>query len=57
MKLLLTTLVILMGLLGGAGVVWASDFEKGWAAYKSGDFATALKEWKPLAEQGNAFEQ
>ena len=57
MKRLLTTLVILMGLLGGAGVVWASDLEKGWAAYKSGDFATALKEWKPSAERGNAFEQ
>ncbi len=31
--------------------VSAQDFSKGWAAYETGDFATALKEWKPLAEQ------
>jgi uncharacterized protein len=57
MKRLLTTLVILTGLIGSAGAVWADDFDKGWAAYKSGDFATAMKEWKPLAEQGNADAQ
>ena len=32
---------------------WGADFNKGVAAYKSGDFATALREFKPLAEQGN----
>ena len=55
MKRLLTTLVILTGLLGSAGAVWAdaqSDVEKGMKAAQSGDFATALKHWKPLAEQG-----
>jgi hypothetical protein len=26
-------------------------------AYEKGDYATALREWKPLAEQGNAFAQ
>ena len=26
-------------------------------AYESGDYATALKEWKPLAEQGHAEAQ
>jgi len=35
----------------------AQDFDKGLAAAKVGDFATALKEWKPLAEQGNAEAQ
>jgi uncharacterized protein len=35
----------------------AQDFLKGWAAYESGDYATALKEWKPLAEQGAADAQ
>ena len=30
----------------------SADFQKGLTAYKSGDFATALREWKPLAEQG-----
>ena len=29
-----------------------SNFKKGLDAYNKGDFATALKEWKPLAKQG-----
>ena len=36
---------------------WGADFAKGFAAYESGDYATALKEWTPLAEQGNADAQ
>jgi TPR repeat protein len=35
----------------------SGDFQKGVAAYESGDYATALREWKPLAEQGNADAQ
>ena len=35
----------------------AQDFDKGLTAYKSGDFATALKEWSLLAEQGDAVAQ
>ena len=34
-----------------------ADFQKGLDAAKSGDFATALREWKPLAEQGNLTAQ
>src|SRR2546427_12487419 len=34
-----------------------ADFQKGLAAYKAGDFAAALKEWRPLAEQGLAKAQ
>ena len=41
-------------LLGSAGEGWSADFEKGFAAAKRGDFATALREFKPLAEQGHA---
>ena len=41
-------------LLGSLGASWSADFQKGLAAAKSGDFATALLEWAPLAEQGNA---
>ena len=37
--------------------VSAQDFNTGMAAYKSGNFSTALEEWEPLAEQGNAFAQ
>jgi len=39
-------------LLGSAGMSWGADFQKGLAAYESGNYATALREWAPLAEQG-----
>ena len=35
----------------------AQDFQKGWVVYKRGDYATALKEWQPLAEQDDADAQ
>jgi len=35
----------------------AQDFQKGLAAAQAGDFATALQEWTPLADQGNASAQ
>ncbi len=35
---------------------WA-DFDDGLAAYNRGDYATALREWRPLAEQGHAAAQ
>ena len=31
-------------------VGWSADFQKGLTAAQKGDFATALSEWKPLAE-------
>ena len=37
--------------------VTAQDFNKGYEAYNTGDFDTAVKEWKPLAEQGYASAQ
>lgn len=33
---------------------WAGDFQKGWQAYSSGDYATALAEWQALADAGDA---
>ena len=36
---------------------WAGDFEEGFAAAQKGDFATALRLYKPLAERGNAAAQ
>ena len=36
---------------------YAADYNKGLIAAQNGDFATALKEWKPLAEQGDASAQ
>ena len=36
---------------------WSADLKKGATAYKDGDYAAALREWKPLASQGNAKAQ
>ncbi len=36
---------------------WGADFQKGVDAFNRGDYATALKEWTPLAEQGNVLAQ
>jgi len=44
-------------LLGNAGVSLGADYQKGLDAANRGDFATALREWKPLAEQRNAVAQ
>jgi uncharacterized protein len=38
-------------------VSWGADFDKGLTAAQNGDFTTALREWTPLAEQGNADAQ
>ena len=45
------------GDLSSATSVWSADFEKGWDAYEKGDYATALREWEPLAEQGDVSAQ
>ena len=34
------------------GIPAFADLDKGWDAYRSGDYSTAFKEWSPLAEQG-----
>ena len=35
----------------------AQDFSKGYDAAQAGDYATAIQEWTPLAEAGNAVTQ
>ena len=47
--------VVLSLMLTGAAA--AGPFEDGSAAYKRGDYATALRLWRPLAEQGIAKAQ
>ena len=37
--------------------VTAQEFNKGLKAYEAGDYAIAIKEFKPLAEQGDANAQ
>ena len=50
MKKLVTTLCLIVSLaLGSFGMGWSGGFQKGMEAYNKGDYATALKEWKPLA--------
>ena len=36
---------------------WGANYQKGVTAAKQGDYATAIKEWTPLAEQGDAKAQ
>ena len=45
---------ITLGMAQGAN---AGPFEDGHAAYTRGDYATALRLWKPLATQGDASAQ
>ncbi len=40
-----------------AAPAWGQDFEKGSEAYVQGDYATALREFRPLAEQGHVAAQ
>jgi TPR repeat protein len=47
---------MLVLLLSCAGLSRA-DFASGVAAYEKGDYATALHEWRPLAEKGEAAAQ
>jgi len=37
--------------------VAAGQIEDGWVAYQGGDYATALRLWRPLAGQGDARAQ
>jgi TPR repeat protein len=56
MNRLLILPVLLLILLVGTPA-FSADFQKGLTAAQSGDFATALREWTPLAKQGNAVAQ
>lgn len=53
MRMLSRTVLVLILLLLATSVV-AGDFQKGWKAYSSTDYATALSEWQDLAEAGDA---
>ena len=56
MRRIAATLAVVVALMFSAGSAWA-DFDDGLAAAQRGDFATALQEWRPLAEQGHAKAQ
>ncbi len=40
-----------------SGTAQSQDYARGYDAYEAGDYATALQEWRPLAEQGNEYAQ
>jgi len=49
LRVLLATILVL-----NATVAYAGDYQKGWEAYSSGDYAAALAEWQDIAEAGDA---
>ena len=49
-KLIAIFCLIVAVLIGNGGVGYAQDSNKGWLAVKKGDYATAFREWRPLAE-------
>lgn len=53
---LLRSIALVLSIVCLTAPAWA-DFKKGMDAYQRGDFATALGEWQPLAEQGQAIAQ
>ena len=53
LKIMVGALLVLCGALVAASADYQTDSE----AFERGDYATALKEWLPLAEQGNAEAQ
>ena len=58
MRILTATLCLTLAVLvGSVGKSMSADIQKGWDAHKRGDYATALREWKPLAKQGNVDAQ
>ena len=57
MRYLLKFVVLLAALVWMAGGAAAGPFEDGKAAYDRKDYSTALKLWRPLAEQGHARAQ
>ncbi len=55
MKTLFLLPILLLSLISFSS--WGADFQKGKDAYDSGDYETALSEWRPLAEEGRPSAQ
>tara|TARA_E500000331_G_scaffold340249_1_gene371347 strand:+ start:173 stop:367 length:195 start_codon:yes stop_codon:yes gene_type:complete len=56
-KLTATICLTLAVFFGSVGISDSADFQRGMTAHDRGDYAIALREWTPLAEQGNAAAQ
>ena len=48
---------LVLALFSFAATVAAADFNNGLAAYNKGDYTTAVREWRPLADDGVAAAQ
>ena len=52
------TLLLLAGfIISSSAIATSADFAAGLSAYQKGDYAKAISEWRPLAEQGVAAAQ
>src|SRR6478736_521037 len=49
--------IVLLLCLTAIAALAAADFKTGLDAYNRGDFATALKEWRPIADAGDPHAQ
>lgn len=49
--------LVLVIVLTAARSLYAQDLKEGLAAYKRGDYATAIEQWRPLAENGHSGAQ
>ena len=56
-KLAATLCLTLAVLLGSVSISTSGALKRGLSAYKSGNYATALREWTPLAKRGNKVAQ
>jgi TPR repeat protein len=56
MRKTVSSLVVAL-MLGWASAAQAGDYQTGLEAYDAGDYATALREWQDLAENGDASTQ
>jgi TPR repeat protein len=56
MRKLFTALMLIVSM-GVTGAVCAQDSEKAYKAYEAKDYATAMKEWRYLAERGDVRAQ
>ena len=54
MKRFLPALLVFTLLIKNVGVSRSADFQKGVEAYNKSDYVSTLREWTPLAEQGDA---
>ncbi len=47
-------ILLAFAMLACAPLAWAGDFARGWKAYSASDYETAIAEWQPLADAGDA---